>query len=602
MIFQFVYLPCRAGKSSFSIVVCLSRRVETHPPPGQETSHLATSPPYNSAVKLSGPEPLRSPPPLPQPTPRAMNNRELPPTPAERAARRESLPATERLDRLTRGEGSEQGSSPDGRPVDPNRRRSAAGEQGREARHMMARSRSVGPQGYHPAEAGGQGAGGRGGPSRQGESEHELRDGRDHSYGESNRFNASGSSNRQLPPSHAPRPYQRPASVMGRPSPSPQNSPHLRQDTNNSSSTPQRQSGAGEREAQCVRAEPMVGAANGLVQRREGHQGFVERPKSVPPHLFNKPIASSGGQGGNVNMKSSTSPVPPPRHSREVMSHSSQDGQSHDRDAVPRVSLDGSLSGRSALFSAAPGAVGTPGRAGPPSSASLPNRYIGPGGSQTQGYSPGGPSPGSVANHGPAAAGRPPIQRHPSPSSFHGAGSFQGAVRPDQGSGCFQGAPRQDSTGAQPGPAYGRSITPGPKYGSEQYGRDAPDASNPYSTPHRPQSSMGRAYHHGNQPSPLSAQQRLNPGANPPGPQHPYHGPLQDGGRLDHNHRPLMDQHSHTSNQPPTPMARIPPQTKVASPPAGRGDPSANQRTAVGDEQPHDRPKQNSMWYEYGCV
>ena len=566
--------------------------METRPPPGPDLTHQATSPPQNSAVKLSGPEPLRSPPPLPQPTPRHINSRELPPTPAEREARRESLPPMERLDRLTRATGSEQGSSQEGRPVDPHRRRSAIGEQGREARHVMARSRSVGPQGYHPADAGGQG-GGRGG-GRQGESEQDSRDSRDQSYRESDRFNSSGSSNRQLPPSHAPRPYPRPASVMGQPSPSSQHSPHLRHDSNNSSSTPQRQSSTGERNSQCVRAEPLVGSANGPVQRREGHQGFVERPKSVPPHLFNKP-GSSGGQGSNTISKNSSNPVPPPRHSREGPSRSSLDGQPHDRDTPSRVSLDGSVGGRSAPFSA----VTPHGLPSSHSSSTLPSRYSGPGGPQTHGYSPGGSYPGGVSNHS-AATGRAPAQHLPSPGSFHGQGSVQGPGRQDQGG--FQGAPRQDMTGAQPGPAYGRSITPGPRHGSEPYGREAPDAGNPYSTPHRPQSSMSRAYHHANQPSQLSAQQRLNPGSNPPGPQHPYRAPSQDGSRLDHNHRPLADQHSHGSNQPLTPMARIPPQTKVASPATGRGDPSANQRTAVGDEQPHDRPKQNSLWYEYGCV
>ena len=523
-----------------------------------------------------------------------MNNRELPPTPAER---RDCLPPTERLDRLTGAAGGQQGGGPSGsRPLDPNRRRSAIGDQGREARQVIARSRSVGPQGYPPADVGG---GKGGGAFWPGEGEREPRDGRDQSYGrESDRFvgapSSSSSSARQLPPSRgAPRPgQQRPASVMGQPSPSPQLSPRSRRDGgvggNPHWSPPTRQGLPGPEPA-------AVNSANSPVRRREAHQGFVERPKSVPPHLFNKADGSSfGGQGGgsNANSNCSGDPVPPPRYSRDVTSRASLDGQPRDGDCSSRASMDGSVSsGRSAPSSAGPV---TPHHSHSTSS-SLPNRYSGPGGPPQQtGYnSPGGGSnPGGAAamNHN-AATGRLPAQQQQQqqhPGGFPGPGGAQGGAR-------------QDSPGG--GQPYGRSVTPGPRYGSEPYGREAPDAGSPYSTtPQRPQSSAGRAYYHGNPPNPLSAQQRLNPG-----PQAPLRAPPPP----DHNHHPLLDQHPHANHHhhhspaasTTTPMARIPPQTKAASTtPAGRGDPSAGQRTAVGDEQPPDRPKQNSMWYEYGCV
>ncbi|XP_070181839.1 girdin-like isoform X2 [Littorina saxatilis] len=527
-------------------------RAENRHPSGQEPPHFNTTPPQ-AAFRLSGPEPLRSPPPPPNPTPRLMNNRELPPTPADRDSRRESLPPTERLDRLTRGEPGR-----DGRPVDPNRRRSAIGDQSRDQRPPMARSRSVGPQGYPVAEAGDQGGGvsARGGSTRPGENEQRL-DGRDHSYRDVDH---------RLPP----RPYQRPASVVGQPSPSPstQQSPRgLRGDSNNSNAAPYRQSSVGDQDSQRMRAEPMLGSANGPVQRRDNGEyspanSFVERPKSVPPHLFNKVDSNNTSSVGSNSLNSSSggNPVPQPRLVRDQPSRLSLEGLQRDRDAVSRVSMDNSIGGRSVA------GVGTPhGRpVGHNSTSSLPSRYSGP---QTPNFSPGGSNPGGVANS--VGSGQPPPPQLPSPGNYQG----------------YQGGPRQDTPGGQPSPAYGRSMTPGPRQGSEPYGREAQDPNNPYSTPHRPQSSMGRPSFQGNQ---LSAQQRLNPRSNPPGPQPPFRGSPQD-----LNHRPLMDPHS----PHPTPMARIPPQTKAPpTPQPGRADPSANQRTAVGDEQTHDRPPKNSVW------
>ena len=572
-------------------------------PSGQDSSHLPNSPPHN-VVKLSGPEPLRSPPPPPQPALRALNNRELPPTPADREARRESLPPMERLDRLTRGQSLDQGG-----PRDPERRKSSIGEQRRDPRQPIPRSRSVGPQGYRPTDSPGQGEG-RSGGGRMGERDQEAREERGQNYGEGDRFTALlGSPGRRPPPSQGPRPYQRPASVMGQPSPSSQQSLQLRQDSGNPGSISHRQSGVGERETPRMRAEPMVGSASGPVQRREGGEygqrrpgaeygqredygqsSYAERPKSVPPHLFHG--GPGGEQNSNMNNSNMGSPVAAPRHGREVMARSATlDGAPRDRDSGVRSSMDGSVGGRVAQYTA--NVASSQGKPSLQSSASLPSRYSGPGGPQTS-YSSGGSTP--VANHNSMPGRSPPQQHAPSPS--------QGSASGNQGGpGSYQGGGRHDPAPGQPGAGYGRSITPGPRHGSEPYGRDAVDASNPYSTPHRPHSSLGRAAYHGNMSNPPSSQHRLLPGSSPPGPQHPYRQPpppSQDGSFVDHNHRPVMDHRSHGSN--PTPMARIPPQTKAPpNPTVGRVDP-ASQRTAVGDEQPHDRPKKNSVWYEYGCV
>jgi hypothetical protein len=252
-----------------------------------------------------------------------------------------------------------------------------------------------------------------------------------------------------------------------------------------------------------------------------------------------------------------------------------------------RLSLDGSSSARQPP----PGASGPHGRSASHNPATpLPNKYSGPGGPSgppSPNYSPAGS--GAAVNH---VAGRqvPPHQASP-------MGGYADPQTPPS---------RRDSAGPHQG--FGHSITPGPRHGAEPYGREGGADSSPYALPNRPQSSLGgrqQGGYSGNQPSPLSAQQRLNATANPPGPQHPYH-PSSSQGRGDYSHR--FDQYGNGPS-PSTPMARIPPQTKAtpanASPGVGRPlDPAtAAQRTTVGDEtSPQDRPKQNSVWYEYGCV
>ncbi|XP_076464558.1 uncharacterized protein LOC143296482 [Babylonia areolata] len=589
-------------------------RMENRLPSGQEAPHHAPGSQHN-AIKLSGPEPLRSPPPLPHSGLRSLNSRELPPTPSSREVRRESLPPMERLDRLTQGPGFEQGA---GRPVDPERRRSAIGEQQqqREQRRPMPRSRSVGPHGYHhPADSGGQGGGGGNmGAGRPGEREPESREDRVHANRDNrDHFGAESSPVRRPPPSSQgpPRPYQRPASVLGHPtSSSPRQPPQFHhQDSSNSNAAPLRHLG-GAAEMQRMRAEPMVGSANGPVPRKEGEEygprrqsgsrregdeygqpGFGERPKSVPPHLFNKVDGSSAGEreGGAVNSANNNShPVAPPRHGSHRLSLEGQRAGDRDASSSSRTSADMSVSARVSHLNTAAAAASSPqGRSsgsGHSSTSSLPSRYSGPG-------TPVGPA---VMNHHPPS-GRPPPpsqQQHSytSPGPQGSGSGFQGGGHGGFVSG---GGGRQDS-GPAGGSGYGRSTTPGPRHGPDPYGRDGPESGSPYANPQRPQTAMGRPTYHGASAGP---QQRPSPGSNPPGPQHPYRPPSsQDGNHGDYNHRPVMEQRPHGNN--PTPMARIPPQTKTMNPPPpGRGDPSATQRTAVGDDpSAHDRPKKNAVW------
>ncbi|KAK7506972.1 hypothetical protein BaRGS_00001823 [Batillaria attramentaria] len=553
---------------------------------GPEVSSHMASPQYSSqgGMRVNAPEPVRSPPPLPT-SARPMSSRELPPTPMEREQRRESLPPTERLDRLT------------GRPSDPERRKSGVVEQssaGREARHSLPRSRSVGPQGYNPQDSvsspGGRGAGGRQSVQGVNDRDHEREADRDHSYRDSDRYSSAG---RSLPPQsapgsqqpssrhsvqlQAPRPYQRPASVLGHPSPHQAAVPRSgssRADYNNSNASTnshRQNSNPGEQVVRSPRrAQPMVNDSNGPVPRRDTNeygQHPVERPKSVPPQFFNR--SDSGppyeGQSG------SSAPVPAPRHSRDPRD---REFPAHERQASqPSIALAGPL------VTSPTGSRPTSHGSGP-----LPNRYSGPGGPpQSQSYGPGS-APGGVPNHA-SGSGRPPPHYQPGP-------------------GGYQGGPRQsDSPNGPPSQPHSRSMTPGPRYGSDPHNRDGPpsEANSVYARPH---SSVARPYP-GNQPSPQSAQQRLSSGGgNQPGPQHPYRGgmPHPQGvsrvGDMNSVHHSPMEQHPHSN----TPMARIPPQTKQTGSSAGRTDPPPAQRTAVGDEQPGDRPKKNSVWYEYGCV
>lgn len=564
----------------------------------RQDSHLVDSEsrqpvtsPQPASSRLSNPAPLHSPPVSHHMRP-MMSGRELPPTPSERDQRRDTLPP-ERQDRLSLGgPGKDHGKySRDERFPDLDRRKSAppersttlGDEQGGEREpHALpaAYSQLLGPRGYPSSDRSSSGDGGRWSLSQGNEHNHEQ----PHPfYGET----AKPASVARPVPQHPsiryvsnrqqrPIPQARPASVMGNLS-APQNHEDSRHEPNDSGSTLASVRPTGVREPPRMRAEPMVMSSNGPIHRENNDNG-IERPKSVPPQLFYKVDNSPSPDG----YSSSANPVPVPRRSRDMaVAEASRVG--HVREpAVGHIT-----GGRPGHISAHSAGTLSPYNSNitPQSPSGSLDRHPATGTlHQSSAY-----NGGNLHSHTSGSWEHPAYQQHTSTGSL---GRYSGSPRLPEGSNIQQGQ------------HYGQGALQSSRHSYDRHPSDPSmiDSSSIYATPQRLQGAQGRTQF-SNQPNmQQSPQQRQSLGPSAPGPQQPYHGGMthshSGGGRLEPHPAHHPDQHLHGAA--PTPTARILPQTKMPNSSAPR--PDAEQRTAVGDDPQHDRPKQNSVWYEYGCV
>ncbi|XP_046341956.1 girdin-like isoform X2 [Haliotis rufescens] len=307
-------------------------------PQGAETSLLNSSTmsyQYGQPIpQMSSPEPVRSPPPPPGARP---SQRELPPTPVERV----NLAPAERLDRLTMmgsaSSSTDQASLPghysnrqslmaDGRGYD---RESSSGHLSREPRPQPQggirgqspaaprnyRSRSPGASSNHYATPSRPSL-----PSTSSTSSQERGQGdRPPPYGRPTGAAAQFQhrTHNHMVPNNRPS-TSRPASVMGHPAfqissqSSSRNDPIYSTVEKVRSSRPTTlEGGSGTKPHSTAPQTNGPYTQNSYTSRSQ----TVERPKSVPPHLFNQNLnndyQSSSQRRGNVP------PVPPPRRSRE---------------------------------------------------------------------------------------------------------------------------------------------------------------------------------------------------------------------------------------------------------------------------------------------